>query len=46
MPYNVEIKDDNSDEVFTIEQLEELKIILEEYEKTDEVKIERVLEIK
>ncbi len=43
MPYNVEIKDNDSDEVFTIDNLEELKEILEEYEQTDEVKVEKVL---
>lgn len=46
MTYNVEIKGDNKETKDEIEDLKELKRLLEEYTKTDEVKVEKVIRIK
>lgn len=46
MTYNVEIKGDNKETKDEIEDLKELKRLLEEYKKTDEVKVEKVIRIK
>lgn len=46
MTYKIEIKGDDKETSAEIEDLKELKKILEEYEKVDEVKVEKVLRIK
>ena len=47
MSYKVEIKSDEKEETSTeIEDLKELKKLLEEYTSTDEVKVEKVLRVK
>ena len=46
MTYKIEVKGDDKETSAEIEDLKELKKILEEYESTDEVKVEKVLRIK
>lgn len=46
MTYKIEIKGDEKEETAEIEDLKELKKILEEYTNTDEVKVEKVIKIK
>jgi hypothetical protein len=46
MSYKVEIKSDEKETSAEIEDLKELKKLLEEYTSTDEVKVEKVLKIK
>lgn len=46
MTYKIEIKGDDKETSSEIEDLKELKKLLEEYTSTDEVKAEKVLRIK
>lgn len=46
MTYKIEIKDNDKEISAEIEDLKELKKLLEEYTSTDEVKAEKVLKIK
>lgn len=46
MSYKVEIKGDEKEETTEIEDLKELKKLLEEYTSTDEVKVEKIIKIK
>lgn len=46
MTYKVEIKSEDKEVNLDLEDLKELKRILEEYTSTDEVKVEKVLKIK
>ena len=46
MTYKIEVKGDDKETSAEIEDLKELKKILEEYESTDEVKAEKVLSFK
>jgi len=46
MTYKIEIKGDDKDISTEIEDLKELKKLLEEYTSTDEVKVEKVIKIK
>ena len=46
MTYKIEIKDNDKEISAEIEDLKELKKLLEEYTSTDEVKVEKVLKIK
>lgn len=46
MTYKVEIKGDEKEETAEIEDLKELKKLLEKYTSTDEVKVEKVIKIK
>lgn len=46
MTYKIEIKGNDKETSSEIEDLKELKKILEEYTSTDEVKVEKVIKIK
>ena len=46
MTYKVEIKNEEKETSAEIEDLKELKTLLEEYTSTDEVKVEKVIKIK
>lgn len=46
MTYKIEIKGNDKETSSEIEDLKELKKLLEEYTKTDEVKVEKVIKIK
>jgi hypothetical protein len=46
MAYKIEIKGNDKETSAEIEDLKELKKLLEEYTSTDEVKIEKVIKIK
>ena len=46
MTYKIEIKGDDKEVNIELEDLKELKKLLEEYTSTDEVKVEKVLKIK
>ncbi len=46
MTYKIEIKGPDKDVATEIEDLKELKKLLEEYTSTDEVKVEKVIKIK
>jgi hypothetical protein len=46
MTYKVEIKGNDKETSSEIEDLKELKKLLEEYTSTDEVKVEKVIKIK
>ena len=46
MTYKVEIKGDEKEETAEIEDLKELKKLLEKYISTDEIKVEKVIKIK
>lgn len=46
MTYKIEIKGNDKETSTEIEDLKELKKLLEEYTSTDEVKVEKVLRIK
>lgn len=46
MTYKVEVKGDGKEETAEIEDLKELKKLLEEYTSTEEVKVEKVIKIK
>lgn len=46
MTYKIEIKGNDKEATAEIEDLKELKKLLEEYTSTDEVKAEKVLKIK
>lgn len=46
MTYKVEIKNEEKETSAEIEDLKELKKLLEEYTSTDEVKVEKVIKIK
>lgn len=46
MAYKVEIKGNDKETSSEIEDLKELKKLLEEYTSTDEVKVEKVIKIK
>lgn len=46
MTYKIEIKGDDKETSTEIEDLKELKKLLEEYTSTDEVKVEKVIKIK
>lgn len=46
MTYKIEIKGDDKETSSEIEDLKELKKLLEEYTSTDEVKVEKVIKIK
>ena len=46
MTYKIEIKSNDKETSAEIEDLKELKKLLEEYTSTDEVKVEKVLRIK
>lgn len=46
MTYKVEIKGNDKEGLAEIEDLKELKKLLEEYTRTDEVKVEKVIKIK
>jgi hypothetical protein len=46
MSYKIEIKGNDKETSDEIEDLKELKKLLEEYTSTDEVKVEKVIKIK
>lgn len=46
MSYKIEIKGNDKEIATEIEDLKELKKLLEEYTSTDEVKVEKVIKIK
>ena len=46
MTYKVEIKNEEKETSAEIEDLKELKKLLEEYTSTEEVKVEKVIKIK
>lgn len=46
MTYKIEIKGDDKETSTEIEDLKELKKLLEEYTSTDEVNVEKVIKIK
>lgn len=46
MTYKIEIKGNDKETSTEIEDLKELKKLLEEYTSTDEVKVEKVIKIK
>lgn len=46
MTYKIEIKGNDKETSAEIEDLKELKKLLEEYTNTDEVKVEKVVKIK
>lgn len=46
MAYKIEIKGNDKETSAEIEDLKELKKLLEEYTSTDEVKVEKVIKIK